>query len=218
MRRRRRQHQDDGIQNWVDRVHSLVQLGELSAVRQALEGANVAPRNLAILGALTNREGRLPVAKQELSQEILHSEPVELFELDGDALLVCLRTARRIAAPGPSGMTADHLFPILESEVDAAMFVQDASRLAVGEVPEEVADGIRLGRLTALAKLDGGVRGIVVGDIVGRLVARTMANRSRRRSRRPLLPSSTPCPTKQDASALHTLCRHSPTKTSTPQS
>ena len=33
-------------------------------------------------------------------------------------LLTCLRTARRGAAPGPSGVTADHLFPILESEAD----------------------------------------------------------------------------------------------------
>ena len=36
-------------------------------------------------------------------------------------------------------------------------------------------DGIRLGRLTALAKPDGGVREIVVRDIVRSLVARTMA-------------------------------------------
>ena len=40
VRRRRRQRQDDGIQRRVDRAHSLVRLGELSAVRQALEGAN----------------------------------------------------------------------------------------------------------------------------------------------------------------------------------
>ena len=34
---------------------------------------------------------------------------------------------------------------------------------------------IRLGRMTALSKPDGGVRGIVAGDVVRRLVARTMA-------------------------------------------
>ena len=32
-----------------------------------------------------------------------------------------------------------------------------------------------MGRLTALSKPDGGVRGIVVGDILRRMVARTMA-------------------------------------------
>ena len=39
----------------------------------------------------------------------------------------------------------------------------------------EIMDAIRLGRLTALRKPNGGVRGIVVGDIVRRLVGRTMA-------------------------------------------
>ena len=34
---------------------------------------------------------------------------------------------------------------------------------------------VRLGRLTALSKPDGGVRGIVAGDVVRRLVARTMS-------------------------------------------
>ena len=39
----------------------------------------------------------------------------------------------------------------------------------------EIIEGIRVVRLTALQKPDGGVRGIVVGDIVRWLVARTMA-------------------------------------------
>ena len=68
VRRRRCQHQDGGIQKRVDRAHNLVQLGELSAARQALEGANVAPGNLATLRALTNRDRRPPFARQELSQ------------------------------------------------------------------------------------------------------------------------------------------------------
>ena len=33
---------------------------------------------------------------------------------------------------------------------------------------------VKLGRMTALSKPDGGVRGIVTGDVVRRLVARTM--------------------------------------------
>ena len=49
VRRRRRQRQDHGIQRRVDRAHNLVHLGELSAARQALEGANVAPGTMATL-------------------------------------------------------------------------------------------------------------------------------------------------------------------------
>ena len=74
-----------------------------------------------------------------------------------------------------SARSVEHLFCILESEADSELLVQAASKLAVGDVPDEVIDGIRVGRLTALAKPDGGVRGIVVGDIIRRLEARTIA-------------------------------------------
>ena len=50
-----------------------------------------------------------------------------------------------------------------------------ASALAMARVPEEIIEALRLGRLTALSKPDGGVRGIVVGDILRRMVARTLA-------------------------------------------
>ena len=60
----------------------------------------------------------------------------------------------------------DHLFPVLESDVESALFVQVSSLLAVGNVPEEIIEAIRLGRMTALSKPDGGVKGIVVGDIL----------------------------------------------------
>ena len=72
-------------------------------------------------------------------------------------------------------MTSDHLFPVLESDVESELFVQVSSLLAVGNVPEEIIEAIRLGRMTALSKRDGGVREIVVGDILRRLVARTIA-------------------------------------------
>ena len=52
-----------------------------------------------------------------------------------------------------------------------------AEQLVQGRAPEVVVQAIRLGRLTALRKPDGGVRGIVVGDVVRRLVSRTVAQR-----------------------------------------
>ena len=71
-------------------------------------------------------------------------------------------------------MTADHIFPLLESEHDSRLFCDAASALARGEIPEEILSGFRLGRLTALRKSDGGV-GIVVGEILRRLIARSIA-------------------------------------------
>ena len=77
-------------------------------------------------------------------------------------------------------MTSDHLFPVLENEGDSDLFVRVASLLASGNVPTAIAQAIRLGRMTALSKPDGGVRGIVVGDIIRRLVARSIAKHIRK--------------------------------------
>ena len=172
--RRRRRNPDEEAAR-AARALSLVQLGEISAGRQALERARLAPGNLATFGILTDPNRRPPVQRQGLSQEIPQSELLNPFDLDPLELLTCLRKARRGAAPGPSGMTSDHLFPVLESDVESELFVQVSSVLAVGSVPEEIIEAIRLGRMTALSKTEGGVRGIVVGDILRRLVARTMA-------------------------------------------
>ena len=75
--------------------------------------------------------------------------------------------ARRMrgAAGGPSGMTAEHLRVLLDSPSCTSLLGEAASRLAQGNIPEEVVTAIRLGRMTALQKPDGGVRGIVVGDV-----------------------------------------------------
>ena len=55
-------------------------------------------------------------------------------------------------------MTSDHLFPV-QSEADSQLFAQVGALLAIGNVPAPILEGIRLGRMTALKKLDGGVRG-----------------------------------------------------------
>ena len=47
--------------------------------------------------------------------------------------------------------------------------------LGEGSYPPTALQVLRLGRLTALNKPDGGVRGIVVSDVLRRLVARTIA-------------------------------------------
>ena len=150
-------------------------MGELSAARQALEGAPVAPGTMATLRVLTDPERRPPLPRDGLSRAVAETQPLEQFELNSDEFLVCLRKARRGAAAGPSGMTSDHLFPVLESERASELLIEVASLLARGRVPDTILQAIRLGRLTALQKPDGGVRGIVVGDIIRRLVARTMA-------------------------------------------
>ena len=64
---------------------------------------------------------------------------------------------------------------MFEHEGNSERLVEVASLLAVGRVLEEIIEALRLGRLTALTKLDGGVRGILVGVIFRRMKARTIA-------------------------------------------
>ena len=158
----------------ADRALKLVQMGELSAGRLALDGAQVADGNQATLKALTDTRRRPPVPRAPLSQFVLESQP-EVFSLDEGLFVQSLRSSRRGAAAGPSGMTADHLQPVLDTARDTSLFFQFATALARGQAPAAAVEGVRMGRITALKKPNGGIRGIVVGDILRRLVARTMA-------------------------------------------
>ena len=120
-----------------------------------------------------------PVRRPPVPRELL---PDELFErrgplsmLDPDLFAKNLRIARRGAAGGPSGMTSGHLRPLLEHHEDMTRFWRFAQDLARAAVPNDIAEPVRLGRMTALQKPSGGVRGIVVDDIIRRLVARTIS-------------------------------------------
>ena len=72
-------------------------------------------------------------------------------------------------------MTTEHLRPLLEDVRGLHLLGEVVERLARAEVPPEVMRLVRGGRLTALAKPDGGVRGIVAGDVIRRLLAQTMS-------------------------------------------
>ena len=72
-------------------------------------------------------------------------------------------------------MTADHLRPLLDVSADSLVLGQVAALFSRAQVPPEIMDALGAGRLTALQKPDGGVRGIVVGEIFRRVTARTIA-------------------------------------------
>ena len=71
-------------------------------------------------------------------------------------------------------MTVEHLRPLLDSVTDQQWLCKLAEQVAQGRITPTVIEAIRMGRMTALRKANGGVRGIVVGDVLRRLVARTM--------------------------------------------
>ena len=93
-------------------------VGELSAARQALESAELAPGNLNILRALTNPERRPSRPGEVPPPELLNRIPDVAFQLDEERFAKNVRSARRGAAPGPSGMTSEHLCPMLENDGD----------------------------------------------------------------------------------------------------
>ena len=95
--------------------------------------------------------------------------------LDSKMFLKNLRSAWRGASGGLSGMTTEHLRPILDNSRDSELLFLQAQEFAQAIAPWEVVRVVGMGRLTALQKLSGGVRGIVSGEVFRRLVARTIA-------------------------------------------
>ena len=90
------------------------------------------------------------------------------MDLPADALVTNLRRARRA---GPSGHTAELVRLLLDDPGAVDAFARVATRLARAQVPPAVARAVGLGRLVALRKPSGDVRGLVVGDFLRRLVA-----------------------------------------------
>ena len=111
--RRRRHNPSDETK--ALRAERLASLGELSAARQALEGAEIAPGTLATLAELTNPDRRPARPREVVLPNLMRLQPDERIQLDEEMFAENVRSARRGAVPGPSGMTAEHLFPLLES-------------------------------------------------------------------------------------------------------
>ena len=147
-----------------------MQQGELSSGRQALEGAELAPGNGVTLAALRRRHA----VPQNPIPELPPDRPI--FHLDESLFSKNVRSARRRVVGGPSGMTSDHLRPLLEQPKDLHLLFLVVEAFSRGVVPDSTVQILRIGRMTGLRKKDAGVRGIVVGEVViRRLVARTVA-------------------------------------------
>ena len=117
------------------------------------------------------------VPREEVPRELTQSE--NTFMLDHNMLTKNLKCARLGAAGGPSGMTAEHLKPLLDNFRDTELFCQVGEHLAQGKIPRDVLEIVRMGRMTALQKANGGVCGIVADDMVRRLVIETIAQQIR---------------------------------------
>ena len=106
---RRRRAQTDTPERRAERAESLVLMGEVSAGRQALEGAPLAPGTQLTLDQLRDPVRRPTVPNAPLLQPILQHQAERPFALDKELFLKNLKRARRGAAAGPSGVTTEHL-------------------------------------------------------------------------------------------------------------
>ena len=93
----RRKSQDDEVAKRSDRVQSFVQIGELSAARQALEGAAVARGTEATRAALTDPAKRPPDPREFPPRQLAKTVLVSRFDLDPVLFSQNLRRARRSA-------------------------------------------------------------------------------------------------------------------------
>ena len=68
-------------------------------------------------------------------------------------------------------MTTEHLRLVLDTVQDAQLLFKLVRTIVQSRNRTTIVNSVRLGRLTALQKPNGGVRGIVAGDTLRRLVA-----------------------------------------------
>ena len=132
-------------------------------MRQPLVGAAIAPGNSRTQKLLQDETPQTPRGEEPDRSFLLEVEPEEPFNFDVDH---CTKRC--------SGRSfRDDRF--LADTTCTRLFGEVAGQFARGAMLEEVLQGVKVGRMTALTKPDGGVRGIVVGDVFRRLAARTIA-------------------------------------------
>ena len=159
----------------ASRARQLVHLGELSAARQALTAGPLAPGTADTLQELQDPAQRPNAPYAPLHPSLSEFQPDQPVDLPDDLILMNLRRGRKGAAPGPSGLTTDTLRILLDDDTAATNFIRVAQKLAQASVPAGIASAIGLGRMVALTKPNGRVRGMVVGDVLRRLVSRCLA-------------------------------------------
>ena len=127
--------------------------------RQVLEGAELAFGNRNILDQLRQR----PDVHREPFPELPRDTPS--FNLDEKMFGRNVRSAEKGAAAGPSGMTCYHSRPLLDSNPDMHLSFVVGELCSRGQIPHDIVQLVKLGRMTALPEKDGGLRGIVAGEV-----------------------------------------------------
>ena len=120
--RRRWRRQGDDVQKRAVRAEMKVALGELSSARQALKGEEVAPGTRETLRMLTDESKRPRQLRDPIPPEIMgHIPQVPFVHVFEKRQIGEERSSWRTFWV-PSGMTVEHLRPILNSVRDQQLF------------------------------------------------------------------------------------------------
>eukprot|EP00435_Cladocopium_sp_Y103_P075990 s57_g72.t1 len=112
------------------RARDLVHMGELSAARQALLSGPLAPGTDATLAELRDPNRRPNEPYPAPSPANHNFQPDEPVQLPRAILVANLQRARKGAAPGASGLTAETLRLILDDEAATDQYIQSSPTLS----------------------------------------------------------------------------------------
>ena len=99
---------------------------------------------------MNNPDLRPQIISEPIPDVIQNFQPVEKAKLDPDILLAALRSAGRGSAQDLGGMRYEHLRVLIEDDDLWGAFALMAQAYARVEVPADVVQATRLGRITAL--------------------------------------------------------------------
>ena len=169
------QSQEQEHQKVIADARRLIANGELSHAARLLRSKGVAPGTLETLNKLTDPRLRPPEQLRPIPDEVLSYRPEAPVELDRDLFARNLRTTRRGLSPGLGGTRNEHLKLALEDTTCLDDLTNVAQHVAEGDLPPQIAEAMRMCKLTAITKNATKIRGLNAGDSFRRLVARTLA-------------------------------------------
>ena len=130
-----------------------VQDGQLSRARRELCAPALAPGTPATLQALTDPEKRPPRPSEPLGQHELDFQPPAPLQLDPQRFADALRSAPRGSSGALSGMRFVYLKLALDDEQTLADLTFVSQRVAQANMPSEVQQAFRMGRMTPHARI-----------------------------------------------------------------
>jgi len=157
----------------VARVLRLGRGGYIAKAMGALAAADVVAEEDGAAGTLQALQALHPVDPAPAIPAAPDVSAGRAVRVTAQAVARALRSFRKGAAPGPSGLTAQHLADLLVpgSGLDEALSAV-VGRVLSGTVPGAARPHVFAARLVALRKKCGGVRPIACGETLRRLAAK----------------------------------------------